>query len=181
PEKEELPQKQVDSLMELHFANMGRLAEAGHLLAAGPFYDNGGVFLFSTPKAITDSLVQTDPAVQADRWRVEQFTWRPLIGSVCGQPKDTEMTTYSFLRFLPTGNSWTEEQFNDQLDYVAGLPVSIVTLGLFDEGQAGMLLIFEEEPDDEHGLNAPAIQEGWYSFKMQQLYIASGSFCEREP
>ncbi|HAA17088.1 MAG TPA: hypothetical protein DCE41_37410 [Cytophagales bacterium] len=181
PEKEELPQGQIDSLMQLHFANMGTLAKAGHLLAAGPFYEQGGIFVFSTPKEMTDSLVRTDPAVQADRWRVEQFNWRPSVGSICPQPEGTEMTTYSFLRFSPTGMAWTEAQFQEQIGYLSDLEVKYVTLGFYDQGSEGMLLIYADDPKEELGVNAPAVKQGWYTPDLQQLYIAKGTFCEVIP
>ena len=96
PDRVELPKEQVDSLMRLHMGNMTKLAEAGHLQVAGPFYGGGGIFVFNTDPEMTDSLVQTDPAVQANRWNVEQYTWYPLVGDICVQSVDQEMTTYSF-------------------------------------------------------------------------------------
>ena len=178
PDKEELPQAQVDSLMELHFANMGRLAEAGHLLVAGPFYGGGGIFVFGTDEQVTDSLVQTDPAVQANRWHIEQFTWRPHEGGICVAPEDYEMTTYSVLRFYATDQSPTEAQVQEQLTYLKTLEGTILTLGTFDDGAAGVMLVFDGEPNDALAEASPGVMGGWYTGKAMQLYIAEGSFCE---
>lgn len=57
------------ALFEGHFANMGRLAEEGKLVLAGPFMEAApkrGLYIFDVPE-ITDAqaLVETDPAVAA--------------------------------------------------------------------------------------------------------------------
>ncbi|HEV8200301.1 MAG TPA: YciI family protein [Candidatus Polarisedimenticolia bacterium] len=66
-------------IQEGHLANIKRLADEGKLILAGPFSDDGdlrGMFVFlvgSLQEA--KALVDTDPAVQAGRLRVELHPW----------------------------------------------------------------------------------------------------------
>jgi uncharacterized protein YciI len=58
-----------------HLANINRLAEAGKLVLAGPFYGDGdrrGVFIFKVDSpAEAQALTDTDPAVIAGRLKIE--------------------------------------------------------------------------------------------------------------
>ena len=66
-----------------HFSNMGRLAEAGKLVMAGPFDDPNGVmrgmFIFNV-KTVEEAkrLVETDPAVEAG---IFEYEMTKLYGS----------------------------------------------------------------------------------------------------
>jgi len=69
-----------------HLANIKRLADAGKLLVAGPFADDGawrGIFIYkcaSLDEAKT--LADTDPAVQAGRLKVEIHPWMTAKGYI---------------------------------------------------------------------------------------------------
>ena len=72
------------ALQEAHLANIGRLAEDGRLLIAGPFaYDESdtdqslrGIFIFDTEtRAEAEELARTDPAVQAGRLALRIIPW----------------------------------------------------------------------------------------------------------
>ncbi len=66
-------------LQRAHLDNITRLAEAGKLVLAGPFLDNGdlrGIYIFDVPtieEAI--ELTQTDPAIKAGRLIMEMHPW----------------------------------------------------------------------------------------------------------
>ena len=66
-------------LFEGHMANIQRMAEAGKLLVAGPFSDDGqlrGMYVFKVGSMEeAEKLVQTDPSVQAGRLRFELHPW----------------------------------------------------------------------------------------------------------
>jgi uncharacterized protein len=67
-------------LFEGHFANIGRLAEAGKLALAGPFGRNErqwrGLYLFNVATvAEAEELTRTDPAVAAGIFTVEATPW----------------------------------------------------------------------------------------------------------
>lgn len=66
-----------------HFANMGKWADAGQLVLAGPFSDEGGtmrgLYIFNVP-TVEDAmaLVETDPTVEAGIFTAE---YTPYYGS----------------------------------------------------------------------------------------------------
>jgi uncharacterized protein len=70
---------EVKTIQEGHMANIRRMGEAGKLLIAGPFTDDGdlrGLYVFradSTEEA--RALVESDPAVKAGRFRFELHPW----------------------------------------------------------------------------------------------------------
>jgi len=66
-------------IQEGHMANIRRMAEAGKLLVAGPFSDDGalrGMYVFTVGSMEeAEKLVLTDPAVQSGRLRFELHPW----------------------------------------------------------------------------------------------------------
>jgi uncharacterized protein YciI len=70
---------ETNKIQEGHLANINRLAEAGKLVLAGPFYDGGerrGVFIFKVDSLDeAQKLTDTDPAVIAGRLRIELYRW----------------------------------------------------------------------------------------------------------
>lgn len=66
-------------LQEGHMANMERMHEAGKLLLAGPFSDNGnwrGIFVIKAEtKEEVEKLLITDPAIAAGRLAYEIHPW----------------------------------------------------------------------------------------------------------
>lgn len=79
---------ELAKLQEAHMVNIRRMAEAGKLLLAGPFTDEGfwrGVYIFKVDsleeaQALTDS----DPAVAAGRLAFELHPWLIEKGSIRG-------------------------------------------------------------------------------------------------
>ena len=68
----------TDSIQAGHMANMGRMAEAGALVAAGPFENGGelrGLFVFAPDASSLDSLLGGDPAIGSGRLECRLFTW----------------------------------------------------------------------------------------------------------
>lgn len=66
-------------LQEEHMANIRRMGEAGKLVIAGPFTDDGelrGLYVFRAGSAEeARALVESDPAVRAGRLRFEIHPW----------------------------------------------------------------------------------------------------------
>ena len=67
------------NLQRAHLDNISRLAEAGKLVLAGPFMDDGeirGIYIFDV-KTIeeAEALTATDPAIQAGRLEMELHPW----------------------------------------------------------------------------------------------------------
>ena len=69
----------VARLQKAHLDNIGRLAESGKLVLAGPFLDNGevrGIYIFNVATVEeARELTATDPAIQAGRLEMELHPW----------------------------------------------------------------------------------------------------------
>ena len=105
PDRAELPKEQVDSLQAGHLANINRLVKEKKMIAAGPFYTGGGIFLFDTNMADTEAVLYSDPAISAGRFKLEVYPFDLMEGKLCTlwhkDEADVEMTTYYFVRFEP--------------------------------------------------------------------------------
>lgn len=70
---------ETEQLQAGHMAHIGRMAESGKLLLAGPFLDATdlrGIFLFKMESVEeAQALCDQDPAVNAGRLRVELHPW----------------------------------------------------------------------------------------------------------
>lgn len=71
----------MGSLMKEHLKNIGKLANEGKIVVAGPFLEKNkenyrGMFIFNTAsKEEAEQWVKTDPAVQAGVFSYEIFPW----------------------------------------------------------------------------------------------------------
>lgn len=66
-------------LQRAHLNNIGRLAEEGVLVLAGPFFGNGelrGIYIFDVETVEeAEKLTATDPAIQAGSLKMELIPW----------------------------------------------------------------------------------------------------------
>ncbi|MCC6582676.1 MAG: hypothetical protein IT271_03145 [Chitinophagales bacterium] len=73
-------------IQKAHLENIGRLANAGKIIVAGPFGDDGnwrGIFIFdAASKEEVEQLLQTDPAVFAGRLAYEIHPWWTQTGTM---------------------------------------------------------------------------------------------------
>jgi uncharacterized protein YciI len=71
--------EESEHIQERHLANLRKMAEAGKLIVAGPFSDNGdlrGMLIFKVGSVEeARSLAEQDPAVQAGRLALELHPW----------------------------------------------------------------------------------------------------------
>lgn len=71
--------KEKTALLDGHMKNMGRLADEGKLVLAGPFFgdqDMRGIFVFNvTTIEEAQRLVETDPSIKAGMFEVEMTPW----------------------------------------------------------------------------------------------------------
>jgi len=74
----------TEKIQAAHLANITKLHDAGKLVLAGPFTDDGnwrGIFILKTSSIEeTKSLVENDPAVQAERLTYEIHPWATKKG-----------------------------------------------------------------------------------------------------
>ncbi|HEX6892804.1 MAG TPA: YciI family protein, partial [Chryseolinea sp.] len=137
---EQLPNGEVEKLMDGHMANIERLANEGKLIAAGPFEGGGGIFIFNTNSLDeAKSWLDTDPGVRANRWDVEMFPYRPRVNSVCSAKAPYEMVTYQFIRFTANKSKSTARDYpqifykHDDFLKEVGKNAIVVTEGIFGE------------------------------------------------
>ena len=89
-----------DSLFREHLANIGRLADHGDLVVAGPFGKNNnnyrGIFILNV-QTVEDAkkLLETDPAVKAKLLEPDLYTWygSAAIGETLNIHKKIEKTS----------------------------------------------------------------------------------------
>jgi len=70
---------EASRLQRAHLDNIGRLAEEGKLVLAGPFFGDGdlrGIYIFNvTTIEEAEALTKTDPAIQQGRLIMELHQW----------------------------------------------------------------------------------------------------------
>jgi uncharacterized protein YciI len=88
PERGELSKERAEEIQKGHLAHMGRMAEEGHLLAAGPLATPGGARGLLVYKcesvAQAEQWTQGDPAVVNKRLAIEMYRW--MSSGVFGEP-----------------------------------------------------------------------------------------------
>ncbi len=184
PDREQLSKPQVDSIQNLHMNNIGRLAKEEKLWAAGPLEGGGGIYIFNAvDQEQTAGWVNTDPAVQANRFNVEIFPYRPMVGSVCRVGEEYEMTTYSMARYEPYYNKENvraaEKLLFQHQEHMAKLRQTgkVVAEGEFGS-KDGRLLVYNDEGLKDLIAKDPAVGAGFMQVTYKKLWIARGSFCE---
>jgi uncharacterized protein YciI len=68
----------TDSIQAGHMANIGRMAERGALVAAGPFQGGGdmrGIFVFAPDADSLEGMLAGDPAIASGRLECRLATW----------------------------------------------------------------------------------------------------------
>ena len=73
----------TDSIQAGHMANIGRMAERGALVAAGPFLNGGdlrGLFVFAPEADSLSGLLAGDPAISSGRLECRLSTWMAPSG-----------------------------------------------------------------------------------------------------
>lgn len=97
--KTDHPKEEAERLMKAHLQNIGKMAEEGKLVVAGPFLDNGplrGIYIFKVATVEeAQALTATDPAVQAGRLEMELHPWygSAALAEVNGIHKRLEKTS----------------------------------------------------------------------------------------
>lgn len=78
PNRDRSPEE-AQALQRAHMDNIGKMAEAGKLILAGPFLDDGdirGIYIFDVETVEeARTLTETDPAIQAGSLVMELHPW----------------------------------------------------------------------------------------------------------
>jgi len=74
-----IPKEEAAKLQAAHMENINKMAEAGKLVLAGPFFGNGdlrGLYIFDV-RSIEEAekLTNSDPAIKAGSLEMELFEW----------------------------------------------------------------------------------------------------------
>ncbi len=72
------------ALQDAHMAHLADLHEAGHLLAAGPLFDDEfrGLSILNVDPEQARALKEADPAVRAGRYSVKVVPWMVPAGAM---------------------------------------------------------------------------------------------------
>ena len=198
-ERAELPQFEVDSLQAGHMANINRLVKDRKMIAAGPFYDGGGIFLFDTSLQETLAVLDTDPAIAAGRFTLEVFPFNMDMGKICtlwDLPEDSiEMTAYFIVRYtnlFESDGAYAAKTNRFTLDHVRSTSQrakralkGVEILGdLNFDGNQGQVVIFKGTESEMENYEAyfgahKLVKQGIMDFYLRQIYFAKGVFCEQ--
>jgi uncharacterized protein YciI len=183
-DKAELPEKEVEKIMEGHMANIQRLARERKLIVAGPFDGGGGIFIFNaaSPDQAKEWLA-SDPGVQANRWNVEILPYTARVGSACKVEEPIHMVNYEFVRYTINITKYnvreaaeTARKHDDYLKKIAQTG-NVVAEGTF--GEDGGILVIKGELQKEVIEADPSVSEGLYQIDYKKLFVAEGAFCEK--
>jgi len=177
-EREELPASQVDSIQDAHINNIKRLATMKKLIVAGPFNGGGGIFIFNvSDENEVQNLLKTDPAIAANRFKLEVFPYSPVKGGVCEINIDAEMVTHSFIRIEPAA----ARDSSAVLSLLENLKdrSKVVASGELGNGTSGIILF--DDPSFIHEFkSAGKNPAGRLKYSIRELWVGKGSFCEQE-
>lgn len=187
PDKPKISQKEIEDLQKQHLANLDRLANEGKLLAAGPFEGGGGLVVLQCEDLETaNNYIFTDPAVKAQRFKIEIYPLSLLTNAVCGAKEPYEMVTYQFIRFY-TNQDWKgnrKKMSASQKDFINDLNNTgeeIVVYASFNDLDEGLLILDSPSLTDAESLakKLPSVTSGQLTYTAKELWIAKGTFCKK--
>lgn len=186
-----------EKLMAGHLAHLGKMAQTGKLVAAGPFLDGGdiaGILIFhGTSVDEATALASEDPAVKAGHLALEVHPWLGTKGigtrfAEMARAKPVEqmpMVTLQFA-FLTRGASWTPERTPETEKIQAGHMAHIgrmadagklIVAGPFaNGGQLRGIFIFKATAEEARALAAddPAVKAGRLALDVRPWMVAEG-------
>ena len=186
PDREVLSDEKAEAIQTAHIGNIDKLAEEGKLVAGGPFENGGGMFILHAESLVeAKSFLQTDPAVQANRFITEVFPFQLAHGNMCGAKEPSEMVTYQMIRF--TNNAKDNDQIHEVthdtrifMAEVSAKKKNIVAQGYFNDQADGILILNVETVNVAEKIfkKHPSVKSGEMSYKIKSLWIEKGTFCE---
>ena len=186
PDKPEISEKEIQDLQAAHLENIGKLAEEGIIKAAGPFECGGGLFIMQTESLDkAKSILQSDEAIKANRFKLEIFPFQLIINNVCGAKEPYEMVTYQFVRLIPENEYFgkidlTKHENKKYFSKLNNDNESLLVYGSF--GDDGGMIIFDfPQPHQVADIltEHPLVKAGQLKFEIRPLWIAKGTFCKR--
>jgi uncharacterized protein YciI len=88
PDAPELDDDTGAALQDAHMAHLADLQDAGHLLAAGPLFDDEfrGLSILNVDPEQARALKEADPAVRAGRYSIKVMPWTVPAGTISFGP-----------------------------------------------------------------------------------------------
>ncbi len=185
PDKEHLSKAEVEALQSAHLANIDSLYEAGDIIAAGPFNDGGGIFvLLAKSEEQAWEIINTDPAISANRFKIELHQFDLISGNFCDYAKPVEMLKYKYLRFMPNKqmSEFESTSLKNAVRKYMSNPYTakdVLVSGAFNDG-GGLLLLKSSYAGDiiEFIEKHPYISVGEHRCNQRALWLAKGTFCD---
>jgi uncharacterized protein YciI len=184
PDKQELPEDEVNDLQRQHLDNIGKMAREGELIMAGPFEGGGGIFIMNTPEIETaKKWILSDPAIRSNRWKIELLQITARIGKPCLANEDAAMVEKQFVRFLPHITKFNVQEaprlFLEHDNYIDKIHAQSEVLfeGIFSNDDGG-IMVFDSPVDKALLMNDPTAIEGMIIPEVKKIWIAEGSFCK---
>lgn len=186
PDKEVLSDEKAEVVQAAHMQNIDKLAEEGKLFAAGPFDGGGGMFILHAESLEeAKSFLQTDPAVQANRFITEVFPFQLAHGDICGAKEPYEMVSYQMIRFTNHAKDGEDE---NQVRYdtrifmaeTSAKKKNIIAQGYFNNQTNGIVIFNVETTSEAEKIfkKHPSVKSGLMTYEVKTLWIAKGTFCE---
>ncbi len=174
-----------------HRANIGRLADLGLMDLAGPFWDTltqndwSGLFFYNVAtKDSADILVQTDPAVQAGRLYVENYSFFTDGAIVYDTTKEMQMYSTLFIYQKRLATKMPFEKFialakSDLKNASPNSSLPIYGYSNFTENEESLygLLIYDLDTAINyrvHIQNTPFYDTSLFSTRFINWYAAGG-------
>lgn len=185
PERPQISKEQIAELQDAHLKNIGRLAGEGIIKAAGPFDGGGGLFILSAGSMHeTTEILQSDPAIKANRFRIEVFPLTLVHNGLCESNDTSGMVTYQFVRtFADTVYPVSSDDLSiKNRAFLANSENGdhVIVQGIFNPGFDGFIVIdvadtiAAKQIVEQH----PAIREGLLKYDIKSLWIAEKTFCK---
>lgn len=187
PDKAELSKQEVENLQAKHLENISRLADQGIMKAAGPFDGGGGLFILDAENIESAAeILSTDPAIAAERYKLEIFPLTIAINDLCGAKEPYKMVTYQFVRLTSDPEYFGDMDqmaratrfFNSDLYHNNDF---IVVQGNFGEYNEGFIILDVATADEAQSImnQHPAVKAGQLKPEVKSLWIAEGTFCKK--
>lgn len=187
PAKALLSEDQVESLQTAHLQNIERLAKEGIMKAAGPFDGGGGLFILESESIETaNEILQSDPAIKADRFNIEVFPLMLANNDLCGAKEPYEMVSYQFIRLISDVEYFGDPDvmFAKNRVFMADLNNNndfVIAQGNFTKYNDGFLIlnVADAASAEEIIKQHPNVKESQLKYEIKSLWIAKGTFCKR--
>jgi uncharacterized protein YciI len=187
PDKPDISQEKIEQLQAAHLKNIQRLSDEGIMRAAGPFDGGGGIFILQTEDMESaHNILQSDPAIQAERFKLEIFPLTIANNDLCGAKQPYEMVTYQFIRTIanPDFNGDVAAMSRENRMFMANLNNNndfVVVQGMFSENYDGFLILDVKGAEEAERIikKDPAVKKGQLNYEIKSLWIAKGTFCKR--